>query len=169
MEKTQLEEEFFEKENLSPEKKIKWEIIFNKGKEIELREKPKIDKFDRLMLKYGAWVRIGENRTYLKIDNINYNKPCFVFLCLFDVGVFSYYMAEIELENFDESLFLRMLKGLQFTGELIVEPDIEKFTQAAIYAMAGHFTTYSNSLDTDYAKYIQISIDLTEKEQKSKQ
>ncbi len=118
-----------------------------KYEEIIKREQSKIDKFDFFMLKYGSWIRIGENRVYIKktIDT-------FRFLVLFDPDIcLAFPMVQIENDLVPKGKEISLLSSIEYTGELLILPlsDIDKFTNACIYAMAGAFTQDARKIGMD--------------------
>lgn len=118
--------------------------------EVIEREKSKIDKFDFFMLKYGSWIRIGENRTYIKKT-----EDSFRFLVLFDPEIcLGFPMVHIENDLIPEDRKLQLLATIEYTGELLILPltDIDQFTNACIYAMAGCFTQDARKIGMDSSR-----------------
>lgn len=124
--------------------------FMEKYHEMIQREQPKLNKFDFFLLKYGSWIRIGTNRTYIKktIDS-------FRFLVLFDPEIcLAFPLVQIENDLVPEGKELQTLATIEYSGELLILPlsDIERFTNACIYAMAGCFTQDARKVGMDSSR-----------------
>lgn len=97
-----------------------------------------VDYFDDFMMRYGSYIRIGTNRSYVKFCE---KDGMFHFVVLFDPEICMAFQAvwiKFNLVRSEEEA-LGILRSIEFSSELLY-CESKDFFKASIYAMSGCYS-----------------------------